>query len=141
MISFVTRKFRLKDVTRYSEDQIKNLKNLYVSYAELGRGLSINSFRKFMTAIFNIEGHPFTDDFFLFFDSNRDGLVDFYEMVIGMNTIEKGSFEEKCQFAFTMYDLSEADVLDTLSIREVLRRSYVTQIVQLDQAISKIRDF
>jgi hypothetical protein len=31
-----------------------------------------------------------------------------------------------------MYDLSEADVLDTLSIREVLRRSYVTQIVQLD---------
>ena len=141
MISFVTRKFRLKDVTRYSEDQIKNLKNLYVSYAELGRGLSINSFRKFMTAIFNIEGHPFTDDFFLFFDSNRDGLVDFYEMVIGMNTIEKGSFEEKCQFAFTMYDLSEADILDTLSIREVLRRSYVTQIVQLDQAISKIRDF
>lgn len=119
-------------MTRYSEDQIKNLKNLYVSYAELGRGLSINSFRKFMTAIFNIEGHPFTDDFFLFFDSNRDGLVDFYEMVIGMNTIEKGSFEEKCQFAFTMYDLSEADVLDTLSIREVLRRSYVTQIVQID---------
>ena len=132
MLSFLRCKFRLKDVTRYSEDQIKNLKNLYVSYAELGRGLSINSFRKFMTAIFNIEGHPFTDDFFLFFDSNRDGLVDFYEMVIGMNIIEKGSFEEKCQFAFTMYDLSEADVLDTLSIREVLRRSYVTQIVQLD---------
>jgi len=119
-------------VTRYSEDQIKNLKNLYVSYAELGRGLSINSFRKFMTAIVNIEGHPFTDDCFRLFDSNRDGLVDFYEMVIGMNTIEKGSFEEKCQFAFTMYDLSEADVLDTLSIREVLRRSYVTQIVQID---------
>ncbi len=49
-----------------------------------------------MTAIFNIEGHPFADDFFLFFDSNRDGLVDFYEMVVGMNTIEKGTFEEKC---------------------------------------------
>ena len=83
-------------MTRYTEDQIKNLKNLYVSYAELGRGLSINSFRRFMTAIFNIEAHPFTDDFFLFFDSNRDGLVDFYEMVVGMNIIEKGSFEEKC---------------------------------------------
>ena len=132
---------RLKDVTRYNEDQIKNLKNLYVSYAELGRGLSINTFRKFMTAIFNIEEHPFTDDFFLYFDSNRDGLVDFYEMVVGMNIIEKGSFDEKCQFAFTMYDLSEADILDTVSIREVLRRSYVTQIVQLDQALTKIRDF
>jgi Ca2+-binding EF-hand superfamily protein len=116
----------LKDCTRYSEDQIKNLKNLYVSYAELGRGLSINSFRKFMTAIFNIEGHPFADDFFLFFDTNRDGLVDFYEMVVGMNIIENGAFEDKCKFAFTMYDLTESDVLDTLSIREVLRKSYVT---------------
>ena len=116
-------------MTRYSEDQIKNLKNLYVSYAELGRGLSITSFRRFMTSIFNIEGHPFADDFFLFFDTNRDGLVDFYEMVVGMNIIEKGSFEEKCQFAFTIYDLSETEVLDTVSIREVLRRSYVTQIV------------
>ena len=85
-----------------------------------------------MTAIFNIEGHPFTDDFFLFFDTNRDGLVDFYEMVIAMNTIEKGSFEDKCRFAFTMYDLTEADVLDTVSIREVLRKSYVTQIVMID---------
>ena len=97
-----------------------------MSYAELGRGLSITTFRKFMTAIFNIDSHPFTDDFFLYFDSNRDGLVDFYEMVVGMNIIEKGSFEEKCQFAFTMYDLSEAEVLDTVSIREVLRRSYVS---------------
>ena len=93
-----------------------------------------------MTAIFNIEGHPFADDFFLFFDTNQDGLVDFYEMVIGMNTVEKGSFEEKCRFAFTMYDLTESDLLDTMSIREVLRRSYVNQIVILDQTLAKIRD-
>ena len=77
--------YRLKDETHYSEEQIKNLKNLYVNYAEIGRGMSITSFRRFMTAIFNIEGHPFAEDFFLLFDSNRDGLVDFYEMVIGMN--------------------------------------------------------
>ena len=82
-----------------------------------------------MTAIFNIENHPFTDDFFVYFDSNHDGLVDFYEMVIAMNTIEKGTFEEKCNFAFAMYDLTESNVLDTQGIREVLRRSYVTQIV------------
>jgi hypothetical protein len=61
------------------------LKNLYVSYAEINRGMSISNFRRFMTAIFNIEGHPFADDFFLYFDTNLDGLVDFYEMVKGMN--------------------------------------------------------
>lgn len=78
-----------------------------MSYAEIGRGLSIDNFRRFMTAVFNIEGHPFADDFFLFFDTNRDGLVDFFEMVVGMNILEKGNFEEKSKFAFTMYDLSE----------------------------------
>jgi Ca2+-binding EF-hand superfamily protein len=102
------------------------LKNLYCAHAEIGRGLSINSFRKFMNSIFNIEGHPFTDDFFLYFDTNHDGLIDFYEMVVGMNIIEKGTFEEKCNFAYGMYDITEADVLDTQSIREVLRRTYVT---------------
>lgn len=78
-----------------------------------------------MTAIFNIEGHPFADDFFLFFDSNHDGLVDFYEMVVGMNAVEKGNFDEKCRFCFAMYDLTEANVLDTNTIREVLKKSYV----------------
>ena len=83
-------------MTRYTEDQIKNLKNLYVSYAEIGRGLSIVNFRQLVTAVFNIEGHPFADDFFLFFDTNQDGLVDFYEMIVGMNVLERGSFEDKC---------------------------------------------
>lgn len=86
----------MKEVTRYTEDQIKNLKNLYVSYAEIGRGLNIINFRKLVTAVFNIEGHPFADDFFLFFDTNQDGLVDFYEMIVGMNVLERGSFEDKC---------------------------------------------
>lgn len=78
-----------------------------------------------MTAIFNIEGHPFSDDFFLFFDTNRDGLVDFYEMVVGMNIVERGTFEEKCKFCFAVYDLSEAELLDTITCREVLRKSFV----------------
>lgn len=131
---FVKREYleKLNEVTRYSEDQIKNLKTLYCSYAEVGRGLSIGSFRRFVTAIFNIEGHPFADDLFLFFDSGRDGLVDFYETVVAMNVIENGTFEDKCRYAFAMYDLTEAGALDTFTVREVLRKTFVNQIVALD---------
>lgn len=111
-----------------------------MSYAEIGRGMTVSNFRRFMTAIFNIEGHPFADDFFLFFDTNCDGLVDFYEMVVGMNRVEKGSFEDKCKFTFMMYDMAEQQVLDTMTIREVLRKSFVTQIVQLDSALAKLRE-
>jgi hypothetical protein len=46
-------------------------------------------------------------------------------MVVGMNAVEKGNFDEKCRFCFAMYDLTEANVLDTNTIREVLKKSYV----------------
>ena len=92
-----------------------------------------------MTAIFNMEGHPFADDFFLFFDTNRDGLVDFYEMIVGMNIVERGTFEEKCKFVFAMYDLAEAETLDTQTIREVLRKAFVNQIVELDKVYNKLK--
>jgi Ca2+-binding EF-hand superfamily protein len=72
------------------------LKTLYTNYAEIGKGLNYNRFRNFLSAIFNIENHPFTDDYFLFFDKNHDNLIDFYEMVTSLDIIEKGSFDEKC---------------------------------------------
>jgi len=61
----------------------------------------------------------------LFFDTNRDGLIDFYEVVLGLDIIEKGSFEDKCKFCFAMYDILENGVLDIYTLREVLKKSYV----------------
>lgn len=115
----------MKEETRYTEEQIKNLKNLYCNYAEIGKGLNLSRFKQFLTAIFNIENHPFTEDFFLFFDANRDGLIDFFEVVIGLDTIEKGNFEEKSKFCFAMYDILENGVLDIFTLREVLKKSFV----------------
>ena len=82
--------------------------------------------------MFNIEKHPFTEDFFLFFDTNHDGLIDFYEVVIGLDTIEKGSFDEKAKFCFAMYDILENGVLDIFTLREVLKKAYVNQIISLE---------
>lgn len=87
--------------------------------------MNIIRFRKFLAAIFNIENHPFTEDFFLFFDTAKDGLVDFYEMVIAMDIIEKGIFDDKAKFSFAMYDILENGVLDIFTLREVLKKSFV----------------
>ncbi len=87
--------------------------------------MNLTRFKKLLTAIFNIENHPFAEDFFLFFDTNRDGLVDFYEVVIGLDTIEKGTCEEKAKFCFAMYDILENGVLDIFTLREVLKKAFV----------------
>jgi Ca2+-binding EF-hand superfamily protein len=66
---------------------------LYVTYAEIGKGLNFIRFKSFLASLFNIENHPFTEDFFLFFDKNHDNLIDFYEMVTGLDIVEKGTFD------------------------------------------------
>jgi Ca2+-binding EF-hand superfamily protein len=88
-----------------------------------------------MGNLFNIENHPFIIDFFLFFDTNRDQLIDFYELVQGLNIIEKGTFEEKCKFCFQMYDILENGVLDIYTLREVLKKSYVNNIIALEDCV------
>jgi len=56
-------------------------------------------------------------------------------VVLGLDIIEKGTFEDKCKFCFAMYDILENGVLDIFTLREVLKKSYVNQILQLEQAI------
>ena len=66
-------------------------------------------------------------------------MVDFYEMVIGMDILEKGNFEEKCKFCFAMYDILENGVLDIFTLREVLKKSYIEQIITLDKALRLLK--
>jgi Ca2+-binding EF-hand superfamily protein len=59
-------------------------------------------------------------------------------VVVGLDTIEKGTFEEKAKFCFAMYDILENGVLDIFTIREVLKKSFVNAILQLEEAVTKL---
>ena len=61
-------------------------------------------------------------------------------MVIAMDIVEKGNFEDKCKFTFAMYDILENGVLDIFTLREVLRKAYVNQIIQMEEAVVKLRN-
>ena len=49
-----------------------------------------------------------------------------------MDILEKGDFESKSKFTFAMYDILENGALDIFTLREVLKKGYVNQIVQLE---------
>ena len=42
---------------------------------------------------------------FIFFDKDNDGKIDYKEFVIGLDVIERGSFDEKCRYCFEIYDI------------------------------------
>jgi Ca2+-binding EF-hand superfamily protein len=59
--------------------------------------------------------------------------------VKGLNLIEKGTFDEKIDFCFSIYDFRKKGYLDIFSLRELLKMTYVTVIVNLEKALKKIR--
>ena len=96
---------RLTTETRFSEQEINNLKTVYINYALEKRGLSLERFGSLIAVLFNIDAHPFLREMFLFFDKNRDGLVDFNEFIEGLDIVERGTFDQKSQYCFEIYDI------------------------------------
>jgi hypothetical protein len=48
--------------------------------------------------------------------------------------MERGDFEQKCQFAFDVYDVFGRGCLDLLTLREVLRKSFAVPLASLNSA-------
>ena len=64
---------------------------------------------------------------------------DFYEFVKGLDLVERGTFTEKCRYCFTLYDIMEQNYLDLFSLRQVLKRSYTSHILNLEEAMKEIK--
>jgi len=109
---------KLVETTRYSEPEIINLMTMYKAFAMPGKGLIMKQFDKFWAQITNVEHHPFIIDIFIFFDrETQDQTIDFFEFVKSMDIVERGTFDEKCQYCFAMYDVIEQGFLDIYSLR------------------------
>jgi len=91
-----------------------------------------------MDSFYNIENHPFIKDIFLFFDKNEDTLVDFQELIFGLDIVERGTFEEKCRYTFDVYDIYQKGVLDVYTLRALLKRSFSSQIINLETCIKTL---
>ena len=48
--------------------------------------------------------------------------------------MERGDFEQKCQFAFDVYDVFGRGCLDLLTLREVLRKCFSIPLISLKNA-------
>ena len=96
------------EVTRFTEPELHNLKLMYSGFAVHHQGLTLENFDKFWAQLTGIEKHPFLVDIFMFFDQyTRDQIVDFQELVKGLDIVERGTFDEKTQYCFALYDISE----------------------------------
>ena len=74
---------------------------LYTVHAKYHEGLDPNRFSQLISTLFHIENHPFIREMFMFFDMwTCDGIIDFREFVVGLDVIERGTFEENVKYCF-----------------------------------------
>lgn len=132
------KRFRLKKEARYNEAELNQLKDLYTNSAEIGKGLNLERFREFIAHVYNIENHLLLKRLFNYFDKNQDGIVEYLEVVRSLDIIEKGNFNEKVEFCFSIYDGDNLGYLDSYSMTELFKLCYTQIISKLEQCILKI---
>ena len=131
---------RLSRETRYSEPELKNMKTVYTYFATAHQGLNMESFGQIMGYLTNIENHPFMEDIFAFFDRNEDGLVDFEELIKGLDVVERGNFDEKCRYCYEVYDIYGLQTLDIYTLRYLLKKSFSEVIINLEKVSNHLQN-
>jgi len=124
--------------TRYTEEELRDIKDIYVQVAEPEKGLNMERFKEFLRYVYNIDSHVLAKRLFYFFDKNQDGIVEYFEIIKSLDIIEKGDFDEKLELCFRIYDPDEMGYLDPHALRELFKLCYTNIITNLEKCLIRL---
>ena len=94
----------LQKSTKYNAEEIKDWYRGFVEDFPDGY-LTIEQFKDIYQNFYpNGNASAFADNTFRAFDHNKDGSIDFREFMTGLSMSSKGSYDEKMQWIFQLYD-------------------------------------
>jgi len=97
----------LRDQTSFTEKEIKQwYRGFKDDYPE--KYLTADEFKKIYGNFYpKGDAQLFADNAFRVFDHNKDGKIDFREFMTGISMSMRGTFEEKMQWVFKLYDAND----------------------------------
>ncbi|KAI9032836.1 hypothetical protein CLU79DRAFT_830671 [Phycomyces nitens] len=132
----------LQDKSHFDKVELEALYEQFKSLATVEKtepGIDRETFEQCLGPL-GLEKNLITERIFAFFDQDKDGMINFGEMVSGFSVLCKGNLDEKIEYAFKGYDLDEDGYISRDELYRMFKSYFYLSMELVRDVVSAMED-